>query len=213
MDSVDRIVDAATELFAAHGFHETTTRQIAAATGLNIATVHHHVGTKRELYERVLQRLHDDDLKMVQGFAHELNGATQDDAAALRDTLLHLVDSLLDRTHASPRRLRLYMRRWLEPQDDLTETESNLSLDLYRPVYELLDAARRRGLIDDGIDLLIFLRSFDWMMYGYFIGGPMSLRSLREDPHDDVQLARFRDYVHAYICRMLGLQPRPDTKE
>src|SRR5690606_41867061 len=37
-ESVSQILDAATPLFAEHGFNGVTTRQVAAAAGLNIST-------------------------------------------------------------------------------------------------------------------------------------------------------------------------------
>ncbi|NUR62250.1 MAG: helix-turn-helix transcriptional regulator [Catenulispora sp.] len=41
IESRDRIVTAATTLFAEHGYDGTSTRQIAAEAGLNMATVNY----------------------------------------------------------------------------------------------------------------------------------------------------------------------------
>lgn len=50
-----QIFIAATELFAQHGFKETTTRAIAKAAGVKQVMLHYYFGTKEELYEAVLK--------------------------------------------------------------------------------------------------------------------------------------------------------------
>lgn len=50
-----RLVAAATTLFAAHGFHGTKVRDIAARGGVNLASGHYHYGSKKALYLEVLR--------------------------------------------------------------------------------------------------------------------------------------------------------------
>ena len=50
-----RVVAAAAELFAAHGFHGTTIRDIATRARVNVAASHYHFGSKRDLYLTVLR--------------------------------------------------------------------------------------------------------------------------------------------------------------
>jgi len=52
----DRLLAAATELFAERGFHATTARDIAARAGVNLAAGHYHYGSKQDLYIEVLRR-------------------------------------------------------------------------------------------------------------------------------------------------------------
>lgn len=54
-DTKTRLLAAAAELFAAHGFHGTTIRDIAERAGVNVAAGHYHVGSKKELYLEVLR--------------------------------------------------------------------------------------------------------------------------------------------------------------
>ena len=46
----ERILDAATALFAAHGFAAVTTPEVAAAAGVAQGSVFHHFPTKRDLF-------------------------------------------------------------------------------------------------------------------------------------------------------------------
>jgi AcrR family transcriptional regulator len=61
-EQVEWILDAVTPLFAEKSYDGVTTRELAAAAGLNIATVHHHLGTKGEVYRWVVAALEDDHL-------------------------------------------------------------------------------------------------------------------------------------------------------
>lgn len=56
------ILDAATQLFASHGFHATSTRRIAAAAGVSEGTVFHYFGSKNELMLGILDRFYGDVL-------------------------------------------------------------------------------------------------------------------------------------------------------
>ena len=51
----ERLLAAATELFAQHGFHGTSIRDIAERAGANVAAGHYHYGSKEGLYLEVLR--------------------------------------------------------------------------------------------------------------------------------------------------------------
>lgn len=50
----ERILTAARELFAEHGYDHVTIRMIAAAAGANVALVHRYFGSKADLFAKVL---------------------------------------------------------------------------------------------------------------------------------------------------------------
>ncbi|MGE3855914.1 MAG: TetR family transcriptional regulator [Dehalococcoidia bacterium] len=50
-DTRAAILEAARALFAAHGFRGATTRRIAQRAGVDVALLHHHFGSKAELFE------------------------------------------------------------------------------------------------------------------------------------------------------------------
>jgi TetR/AcrR family transcriptional regulator, regulator of cefoperazone and chloramphenicol sensitivity len=51
----ERLIAAASELFAARGFRATTAREIAERAGVNLAAGNYHYGSKKELYREVLR--------------------------------------------------------------------------------------------------------------------------------------------------------------
>ena len=52
----ERILDAAEELFARHGFYGVSVRNITDAARVDVALVNYHFGSKRELFAAVFQR-------------------------------------------------------------------------------------------------------------------------------------------------------------
>lgn len=56
LDLKETILDAAEGLFARHGFHGVTTRQVAAEAGVDTALIHYYFGAKRELFDAAFQR-------------------------------------------------------------------------------------------------------------------------------------------------------------
>jgi AcrR family transcriptional regulator len=53
-----QIVDASVALFVANGYHKTTTRQIARATGLSIGSLYEYVSTKEDILYLVCDAIH-----------------------------------------------------------------------------------------------------------------------------------------------------------
>jgi len=52
----DKILDAAEQLFADHGFSETSLRMITAKANVNLASVNYHYGSKKTLIQAVFDR-------------------------------------------------------------------------------------------------------------------------------------------------------------
>lgn len=54
-DTRMRLLMAATEVFAEHGYHAATTREICRRANANLAAIHYHFGDKAELYREVFK--------------------------------------------------------------------------------------------------------------------------------------------------------------
>jgi len=204
-DSVERILQAATQLFADFGFDGVTTRQIAAAADLNMATVHHHVGTKRQLYDKVLARLFQEERKIVDPFLEKIDDSVLQNSDELRAVLKDLLDTLVDLLDQSPARARLYMRRWLEGASDSGDEHERDTLAFYETLGGVLARAQIAGSINADANIALMLRGFDWLINGYFVTGPIASGSLKGDPHAPENLRQFKKFLNAYVTCTLGL--------
>ncbi len=206
VDSTERIIQAAGELFAAKGYHGVTTREIAAAVGLNVSTVNYHVGGKHELYREVFRRLHAREHEHVTRLVASVTEDVLCDGAKLRELLFLLVDSTVDVLVKRPEIARLWVRRWLESPVDFEEFAAQFSVPLFLAIRDLLERAQGAGTIrTEGLNLRMFLMSFTWMLYGYFTRGAIDWESVQADPFDARQVCTFRGYLHDYVVRMLDL--------
>lgn len=201
-DSFERIIQAATKLFAEHGYHGVSTREIAAAVDLNIATVNYHVGSKQNLYHLVFQRAFQKEEALIAGFVEDVDDATLADPNALRDQIELMINALIQLSVNYPEIPRLYVRRWLEKDSNLLENyEAKFSIPLYELSTRLLQRAHNMGTIDlTDLNMELFQRSFTWMLHGYFVSG-----ITQSDPNDPAQLEAFKHFLVDYLCKMLHL--------
>jgi AcrR family transcriptional regulator len=65
-----QIVDASVNLFIENGFHKTTTRQIARASGISIGSLYEYIATKQDVLYLVCDAIH---AEIEQGVAEALN--------------------------------------------------------------------------------------------------------------------------------------------
>ena len=201
-----RIVEAATRLFAERGFAGTTTRAIAAEVGANIATVHHHVGSKFDLFAAVLQALYEEESAILgERVAPIIKGPVKD-REEVADVLVDVADAMIDLMAARPERPRLYLRRWLDPVDELRDLEVKFSLDAHALLRKLLERAKEGGAIDAAFPVEMFLRSFTWIIYGYFATGPIDWKKWFSDPSNPRYLADLRKLVTRYVRQSLAAE-------
>lgn len=60
----DRILESAGKLFAEHGYHGTTSKAICEASGVNLAAVNYHFGSREGLYKTILSQVHESLMQM-----------------------------------------------------------------------------------------------------------------------------------------------------
>lgn len=94
MPTKERILGAAEELFARHGFEGASLRQLTAAAGVNLAAVNYHFGSKDRLIEEVFRRrldqLNGRRLAALQKVAGEPDTTIEDVLAAFIAPALEL---------------------------------------------------------------------------------------------------------------------------
>lgn len=115
----DRILGAAEELFATHGFSGTSLRQVTSRADVNIAAVNYHFGSKENLVNEVFRRRMDE---MSQNRLAALKAAVARHPGELEPILAAFVEPALamaqDR-HGGASFMRVIARAYAEKNDAL----------------------------------------------------------------------------------------------
>src|SRR5512134_2592528 len=86
-ERLERLLDAAARVFAERGFHATTMRDLARATGMSLAGMYYYVKSKDDLLHLIQERC----FERVDRGAREAIAAEADPAERLRAFIRHHV--------------------------------------------------------------------------------------------------------------------------
>lgn len=116
-DTRQRVVEAASALFAERGFHGTTARDIAERAGVNLAAAHYHFGSKESLYLDVLRVQFDTITAALERRGARLAAGARPDRAALEELLRARILAMLELLLGPPPGLHgmLMMREMCDP--------------------------------------------------------------------------------------------------
>ncbi|MFB4302906.1 TetR/AcrR family transcriptional regulator [Actinomadura sp. NTSP31] len=207
-DDLDRIIDAATRLFAELGFDGTSPRLIADAAGVDAGTVSRLTGGRTDLYREVMRRASDAEKAAVGGAA---GGFTP-----TRQGVERLLDEYLDFYAAHPEYLGLWLHRRTGDAADTADLEEQYVRPRLAGIVEALRAA-----VPADVDLDLTIWTIPWMISGFL--SQRALGARREEFADETaetdgpyrkispaELERFRTYLHTLLERMLRLPDGPD---
>jgi TetR/AcrR family transcriptional regulator len=149
------VIDAAERLFAERGFAATSMRDISAASGVSHPLIHHHFGSKEDLYAAVKRR-------MVEGYARRFPAAARAGNRPL--TVRSEMRRIMTYLSENPVMLRLCGWTRLEGDVQVWPGEPDL-LDTLR---SRVAAAQRRGRFRKDLDpavlsLMIFGLILFWV--------------------------------------------------
>jgi len=127
-DTRTRLLKAAAEVFAEHGYVNATIRQICTRADANLALVNYYFGDKLELYTEVLRS----SLEPGAGFSLPLVAA--EPAAALRQIVGAMVERAFETGDQANLRFRLMLNEFMRPSG----ATARLVDVVLRPVYDRL---------------------------------------------------------------------------
>ncbi|MEH1168449.1 TetR/AcrR family transcriptional regulator [Micromonospora sp. CPCC 205539] len=188
------VLTVATALFAERGFDAVGLRDVAAAAGVDVATVAHHTGTKAALYDACFARVFAAERAVLTEAAQQARSALDAGPDAARRALHDLVDVFVDFLEDRPETTGLWLRRWLEPHRH-AELDQRYAEPLYRLVAQLLTAAAATGALVEPTPH-ITVRSLVWATHGHVVALAAGAQEHRE----------FRSFVHRFLD---GLYPTP----
>lgn len=209
-ETVERILRAATVLFAERGFAETSLRTITGMADVNLAAVNYHFGSKKSLIQAVFGQF-------LTPFCDELEARMDAVEARLKDASVPEIDSLLrilfealiaatESINEKPQRfMRLLGLAYTQSQEHLRRT---IALK-YQKTY-----ARFVNLLGDTAPHLAPIE-FYWRI-NFILGASVftlssfeSIRAILADQHSvDTEIEDAVNYLIPALAGMLS-QPKP----
>lgn len=142
------ILESAEKLFASHGFHATSVRDIAHEAGVNIAMISYYFGSKEKLIEAIF-------LKRVITWKASMTETLHDASKTYVERLEALVEQFVKRIMSNPCFNLMMMRAQI--QADIAVNE--LIHENKKEAYEVINA-----FISEGQEKGVFTRNVDMMM-------------------------------------------------
>ncbi len=131
--SAEKILQAATTLFAANNFNSVSIKQIAAASGCNSALISYYFGGKKNLYQEVLNSQAKIFFKLIEEIRHKNISPLQ--------KLHNYVEALAAIQETSPHTIPLICRELLTPQPIFEKFVKNKLYALHQFMTELVTEA------------------------------------------------------------------------
>ncbi len=213
-ETVDRILDAAEHLFARQGYDGTSTRQIAGEAGTSIQTLHYHFGSKKDLYNQVLERSVLPVNNMINKHIQKMLTPEINRESVLKKAIDELIDELFDVLHENPSFPLLFFRQWLEQDPELRRVEwEKLVPELRKWIMQaeqIVDKERLRG-----IDLPLTLVSLSMLYWGLFTNQKFISDFLNMDGDSHEYMERLKAHSKEVTARLLstGSKNGPDTQK
>jgi AcrR family transcriptional regulator len=186
---MDRILEAATELFAEKGSAQVSVRDVAERAGVSHALVHRYFGNKEDLVQTAFERT----WREIQ--------ETMAPAKSAREMIESILDLLLD----NPLMARMMLRNMLE------DTEMTVATAHFPVLTRAMSlASEDMGLEDepDGkpFDIRLIVGALAAMTLGWTAAETRPLGSTGLDKEDPQML---RTEMHRLIGRILAMAERP----
>lgn len=185
------VLCAAERLFAEHGFSATSMRDISTASGVSHPLIHHHFGSKSDLYAAVKRRL-------VEDYAHRFPNAAK---AANRPLNIRAeMRRIMKYIGGNPMMLRLVARTHVEGDNQVWPGEPAV-LDMLR---RRIAISQKRKLIRDDVSPEHLSIMVLGLVYFWLEGREHFVQRLGNSVNDD-------DYLRQAIAVMeRGIAPRTE---
>ncbi len=203
IDTRERIIHLAEELFSQQGYDGTSTRQIASKAGISIQTLHHHIQNKENLYNIVLERAMGPTTKMINQHIQKMLKKDLNNDKVLKKSIDQIIDDLFKIVQKNPHYPRLFFRQLLEIDRDLKKFEwEELAPILWawtKQVEESVDEERHKDL-----DIPLLFLSFSWIYWALFVNPQFVSGVLQMDMNSPEYMERLKRHAKDITVKILG---------
>jgi AcrR family transcriptional regulator len=188
-------------VFSARGFDGASTREIAAAAGVNISSLHYHWESKETLYFAVFAHVYDRILELVR--------SSIPDASIERPASREVVDEVMGRLYDffadNPTIPRLMVRRLLETTAGTSDIEREILLPAWRRfatwTYDLskVVSAEDAPILMLTVHSVLLLFMLDSQQFSGLLGGSVRSPEMR---------ARLRPHIIELVHVLIRAEKR-----
>src|SRR6516162_9000892 len=194
----ERLLHAARELFLRYGYRAVSSRQIAAAAGVNFAMIRYYFGGKPGLYREILQGVLPAQLQEFEAWA-----AADDGGMQVPDILANIVRVWA----ANPWIAGFVLREVLVPGGPMRAMFLREFPERLAPLVErAVQAQMRRGTLRADLDPKLLVLSIVSLAIFPFLSFALSSRVFNVR-HDEEFVARFLAHTEALLAH--GTAPAP----
>lgn len=198
MDTKEKILDVAEELFAKKGFSATKTYEIAKLAGINKSLIHYYFATKDKLYQSVLDRILFDLIKLIQDISYSQFSS--------KDKVIHFFNGLFN--FASQHKYFSLLSSTEEIGENRKYLE-NIIKNFFAPIFkrgaEFFDSKVKEGIFKE-IDGKQFIITIYIMIVAYFNYQPFFDMLFGEDTQTEAMIELRRKCLIQIILRTLGIE-------
>ena len=154
-----QIIDSTVKLFIDHGYHKTTTRMIAKASGFSIGSLYEYVSSKEDLLYLVCQTIHQEVQAAVEDALSRKGDERERVAEVIREYLL-VCDKMSDHILLMYQVTQFLPKKW---EERVLENELNITKIFIDILKELCD----KGVLPDCGDKTINLVGHNISVLGH----------------------------------------------
>ena len=154
-----QIIDSTVKLFIEHGYHKTTTRMIAKASGFSIGSLYEYVSSKEDLLYLVCQTIHAEVQAAVEEALSRKGDERERLAEVIREFLL-VCDKMSDHILLMYQVTQFLPKKW---EERVLQNELNITAIFIDILKELCE----RGVLPDCDDKTINLVGHNVSVLGH----------------------------------------------
>ena len=169
-DTAQRILAAARDAFAKHGFSGTTVDTIAKNAGVNKATLYYHIGGKETLYAEVVRTVLESNIDVLQQSIWQ--------AKTPEEQLRFYIRGMAAAVENNPWLPRIMLRELAAGGSSLPDVVLQSFTRLLATLAELLDRGAQKGVFIETTPFLIHMTVMGSLIF-YKTSAPLRTRSPR----------------------------------
>lgn len=163
----EKIIEAATVLFALEGLHGTSTRDIANKSGLNLSLISYYFGGKEGLYKTVIQEF---VLKVFTQIETVVSEFEQNEVSvkSVKKAIQSLVNTLIEMRIENPHIAKIMTREKLSGLPFSREIHEQMMAAAGNKIASVILRGQKAGVINKKVNSLFFITCLVESVMGYF---------------------------------------------